>query len=279
MNTTEIITNNQTQTVSDTVSLNINQWVNEARTHSQLIAGYTKEMEHWQKRELESAIICGTNLAKIRQSYGDRGIGFKPFIEKEFANEFSYKTCLRYMKLANRSSEIPSDVSNIRQAYIRLGILQEDYSYPKPESNHSNNSGTNANNKNGLPKDPSTNSGTNYNASNGPSEDKSTKTKPRSSKRTLTDLLPYGDSIFMTYKEDKKNDKDDYEVCEFNLNPEGILSGRLVFKSINYGIVKPAGIEMFIKKLTPYVEWYLRQTSNNVSLFPAPAKTETAVAA
>jgi hypothetical protein len=261
MNTTEIITNNQTQTVGDTVSLDINQWVNEVRTHSQLIAGYTKEMEHWQKRELESAIICGTNLVKIRHSYGDRGIGFKPFIEKEFANEFSYKTCLRYMKLANRSSEIPSDVNNIRQAYIRLGILQEDYSYPKPESNSKNNSGTNGNNSNGAPKE------------------KNNKSKTKFPKRTLNDLLPYGDSIFMTHKFEKKTEDDSHEICEFKLNPEGKLCGRPVVKTDQYSVIKPAGVEFFIKRLMPYVEWYLRQTTNNVSQFPAPAKTETALAA
>ena len=261
MNTTEIITNNQTQTVGDTVSLNINQWVNEVRTHSQLIAGYTKEMEHWQKRELESAIICGTNLAKIRQSYGDRGIGFKPFIEKEFANEFSYKTCLRYMKLANRSSEIPSDVTNIRQAYIRLGILQEDYSYPKPESNRSNNSGTNGN------------------TSNGASKEKSNRSKTKSPKRTLNDLLPSGDSIFMTHKYDKKTEDDSHEIYEFKLNPDGTLWGRPVVKTDKCRLVQPAGVEFFIKRLMPYVEWYLRQTSTNVSQFPVPAKTETALAA
>jgi hypothetical protein len=150
---TDNSTNNLLQlTVSDPVSPTLKEWVNEVKTHSRLIAAYTKEMEHWQKRELESAIICGSNLVKIRMSYGDRGIGFKPFIEKEFENEFSYKTCLRYMKLSNRSSEIPSDVNNIRQAYIRIGILQEDYSYPKPESNSTNNSGTNGKPSNGASK-------------------------------------------------------------------------------------------------------------------------------
>ncbi len=261
MTTDDNIPNRLELTVGDTVSLTINDWVNEAKTHSRLIAGYTKEMEHWQKRELESAIICGSNLVKIRQSYGDRGIGFKPFIEKEFANEFSYKTCLSYMKLSNRSSEIPSDVNNIRQAYIRLGILQEDYSYPKPESNSKNNSGTN------------------YNNNNGASEEKNNKSKTKSPKRTLNDLLPYGDSIFMTHKFEKKSEDDSHEICEFKLNPEGKLCGRPVVKTDQYSIIKPPGVEFFIKRLTPYVEWYLRQTTTNVSQFPPPAKTETALAA
>jgi len=253
MTTDDSIPNRLELTVGDTMSLTINDWVNEAKTHSRLIAGYTKEMEHWQKRELESAIICGSNLVKIRQSYGDRGIGFKPFIEKEFANEFSYKTCLRYMKLANRSSEIPSDVNNIRQAYIRLGILQEDYLYPKPESNSNNNSGAN-----GKP-------------SNGASKDNSTKSKPKSPKRTLNDLLTYGD--------DKNTVDDSHEFCEFKLNPEGQLCGRPVVKTDKYCIIRPAGVEFFLKKLTPYVEWYLRQTATNVSQFPAPSETKTLLAA
>jgi hypothetical protein len=262
MTTDENIPNRLELTVGDTVSLTINDWVNEAKTHCRLIAGYTKEMEHWQKRELESAIICGSNLVKIRMSYGDRGIGFKPFIEKEFENEFSYKTCLRYMKLSNRSSEIPSDVNNIRQAYIRLGILQEDYSYPKPESNNKNNSGTN-----GKPSD-------------GASKDNNTKGKPKSPKRTLNDLLPIGDSIFMTLKNDKKiKDDSSHEICEFKLNPDGALLGRPVVKTGKYSIIKPAGVEFFLKKLTPYVEWYLRQSYANVSKFPAPADTNTLLAA
>ena len=261
MTTDDNIPNRLELTVGDTMSLTINDWVNQAKTHSRLIVGYTKQMEHWQKRELESAIICGSNLVKIRQSYGDRGIGFKPFIEKEFANEFSYKTCLRYMKLANRSSEIPSDVNNIRQAYIRLGILQEDYMYPKPESNSNNNSGTT-----GKP-------------SNGPSKDNSTKSKPKSPKRTLSDLIPYGDSIFITYQPKKQTEHTKYKICEFRLNPEGTLLGRPTVETDNYTVVKPDGVEFFIQKLTPYFEWYLRQTATNVSQFPVPQEPKTLLAA
>ncbi len=261
MTTDDSIPNRLELTVGDTVSLTINEWVNEAKTHSRLIVGYTKEIEHWQKRELESAIICGSNLVKIRQSYGERGIGFKPFIEKEFANEFSYKTCLRYMKLSNRSSEIPSDVNNIRQAYIRLGILQEDYSYPKPESNSNNNSGTN-----GKP-------------SNGASKDKSTKGKPKSAKRTLSDLIPYGDSIFITYQPKKQTEYTKYKICEFRLNPDGTLSGRPTVEIANYTVVQPDGVQFFIQKLSPYFEWYLRQTTANVSQFPAPSDAQALLAA
>lgn len=261
MTTDDSIQNRLELTVSDTMSPTINDWVNEAKTHSRLIAGYTKEMQHWQKRELESAIICGSNLVKIRQSYGDRGIGFKPFIEKEFANEFSYKTCLRYMKLSNRSSEIPSDVNNIRQAYIRLGILQEDYMYPKAESHTNNNSATTSKPSNGEPKS------------------NSTKRKPRSQKRTLNDLLPYNDSIFMTYKSDKKTLDDSHEICEFKLNPEGTLLGRPVVKTDNYSVIKQAGVQFFLERLTPYVKWYLQQTSANVSQFPVPQEIKTSLAA
>ncbi len=261
MTTDDSIPNRLGITVSDTMSPTINDWVNEAKTHSRLIAGYTKEMEHWQKRELDSAIICGSNLVKIRQSYGDRGIGFKPFIEKEFANEFSYKTCLRYMKLANRSSEIPSDVNNIRQAYIRLGILQEDYMYPKPESHTNNNSGTTSKSSNGEPKS------------------NSTKSKPKSPKRTLNDLLTYGDSIFITYQPKKQTEHTKYKICEFRLNPDGTLSGRPTVETDNYTVVQPDGVEFFIQKLTPYFEWYLRQSTANVSQIPIPEETKTLLAA
>lgn len=259
---TDNSTNNLLQlTVSDTVSPTLKEWVNEVKTHSRLIAAYTKEMEHWQKRELESAIICGTNLVKIRMSYGDRGIGFKPFIEKEFANEFSYKTCLRYMKLANRRSDIPSDTSNIRQAYIRLGILQVDYSYPKPESNTNHQSANND-----TPTNP-------------PSQGNLTDSQPRSSKRTLNDLLPLSDSIYMTHTLDNKTDDGSHQIFEFRIDPDGTLSGRPVVITSQYSTVKPAGTKMFIKKLKPYIEWYLQQTCTNVSQFPIPQETNTSLAA
>jgi len=261
MTTDDSIPNRLELTVGDTVSLTINDWVNEVKHQSRLIAEYTKEMEHWQKQELESAIICGTNLVKIRQSYGDRGVGFKPFIEKEFANEFSYKTWLRYMKLANRISEIPSGVNNIRQAYIRLGILQEDYLYPKPESNGTNHSGTTGK------------------TSSGASKKNSTKSKANSKKRSLNDLIPYNDSIFVSYQPKKQTEHTRYKICEFRLNSDGTLTGRPTVETDNYTIVQPDGVQFFIQKLTPYFEWYLRQTSAKVTQFPVPSVTKTLLAA
>jgi len=92
-------------------------------------------------------------------------------------------------------------------------------------------------------------------------------------------LITYGDSIFMTHKDDKNTVDDSHEICEFRLNPEGQLCGRPVVKTDKYCIIRPAGVEFFLKKLTPYVEWYLRQSTANVSQFPVPQETKTSLAA
>ena len=46
MTTDDSIPNRLELTVGDTVSLTINDWVNEVKHQSRLIAEYTKEMEH-----------------------------------------------------------------------------------------------------------------------------------------------------------------------------------------------------------------------------------------
>ena len=138
-----IINETDSNTVSVTVTPEIQPWVEQVRSHYQIISECTKQTEHWQKREFQSSLVCGEYLVKIRGTYGNSGRGFKKFIESEFANEFSYETCLRYMKLHNNRNNIPNDVVTIRKAYISLGIIKEDYLYPTSESVESESGTTN----------------------------------------------------------------------------------------------------------------------------------------
>jgi hypothetical protein len=91
-------------------------------------------MDHWKKREFENALKVGEYLVTLRSTNPDIESRFKKFVETEFVNEFCYKTATRYMTLYSRKSEIPSDISTLRKAYISLGILKEEYQDPKDES-------------------------------------------------------------------------------------------------------------------------------------------------
>ena len=104
MNINKTNENNSNQSVGVTVTPNINKCIKEVHLHYSVIVDADKKMEHWRKKELDAALACGENLVKIRQEYGKKGVGFKTFIATEFANEFSYETCLRYMKLFNGRS-------------------------------------------------------------------------------------------------------------------------------------------------------------------------------
>lgn len=219
----------------DIVSLNIDGWVKEIRNQSQLIAGFNTEMEHWKKRELAAAIVCGENLVNIRKTYGARGDGFKAFVETEFKMEFCYKTAVRYMKLFHGKNELKATVTSLQQAYKVLGIVKEEYAYPKEESNADNQGGSN----------PS------------PSG-KCTKTKPRkgspNQKRVVIKAMPKVDSILIPrYHEETK----ELQLLEFNLDSNGKVVGRELGKSDVYVQLPDNGvrrlrecIERFIGKRT-----------------------------
>lgn len=234
------MTNNQignidtNHTPSVTVTLEVNSWIQEVKHHANLIAGYKKETEHWQKRELESAIVCGDNLIKIRKTFGDIGTGFKQLIIDEFKNQFSYSTALRYMKLHHGRKDITTEITNTRQAYIKLGILRESYQYPDDESNPSGGSGS---------------------ANNGSASTKTTKPRKQATRRTLNDLLPHSQSIYITWK-DETNNSSSHSIYEFSLNDDKVLIGRPVANTVKFSIVKPAGVEWFLNRLKPMVDWH-----------------------
>jgi len=85
-----------------------------------------KELVHWKKRKFESALVIGEYLVPIRILFGKDKGGFRKLVETEFVNEFCYKTAERYMKLFTNQKDLPSDVCNLREAYISLGILKKE---------------------------------------------------------------------------------------------------------------------------------------------------------
>lgn len=234
------------KSVGITVKPEISECINTILTHIAMMSGYNKEAEPWQKRELESAIICGENLVKIRQSYGKVGNGFKKFIIDEFANEFSYVTALRYMKLYNGRSEITDEVTNVRQAYIKLGILKENYSYPDDESNSKGGSGADT---------------------NGSTNGKQAKQRKQTPKGSLNDLLKHSDSIYMTRKDD--NNSSSHDIYEFNLTSDKILIVRRPVQSCKYSNANAEGIRWFLNRLKPIVDWHNEQTGTFIDVTPA----------
>lgn len=111
-----------------------NDIIEKIKTTCLSITECRNNMDHWKKREFENALKVGEYLVTLRSTNPDIESRFKKFVETEFVNEFCYKTATRYMTLYSRKSEIPSDISTLRKAYISLGILKEEYQDPKDES-------------------------------------------------------------------------------------------------------------------------------------------------
>ncbi len=224
----------------DIVSLNIDGWVKEVRNQCQLIAGCNKEMEHWKKRELTAAIVCGENLVNIRKTYSDRGDGFKAFVETEFKMEFCYKTAVRYMKLFHGKSELKDTITSLQQAYKVLGIVKEEYAYPKEEINAKP-----VNNSNPSP------SGNNSNPS--PSG-KTTQTKTQKSSpnqnRVVIKTMPKVDSILIPkYHEETK----ELLLLEFNLDSNGKVAGRELGRGDVYTPLNDNGVRRLQEHLERFI--------------------------
>jgi hypothetical protein len=104
-----------------------------------LIKTFEKNQEHWKIRKFKSVVEIGEHLVTIRKKCNEDKVGFKKLVETEFVNEFCYKTAIRYMFLFNKRSELPSDVCTTRKAFVSLGILKEEYQYPKEETDNTQN--------------------------------------------------------------------------------------------------------------------------------------------
>jgi hypothetical protein len=104
-----------------------------------LIKTFEKNQEHWKIRKFKSVVEIGEHLVTIRKKCNEDKVGFKKLVETEFVNEFCYKTAIRYMFLFNKRSKLPSDVCTTRKAFVSLGILKEEYQYPKEETDNTQN--------------------------------------------------------------------------------------------------------------------------------------------
>lgn len=244
-----IIGGENVQTLGVTMTPNINECIKEVHLHYSVIVDADKKMEHWRKKELDAALACGENLVKIRQEYGKKGVGFKTFIATEFANEFSYETCLRYMKLFNGRSELTADITCIRQAYLHLGILRENYDYPKPPTQDNSN--------------PSNAGGADTNKTD---ETQQKSTRQRSCKKSrqeiLVDLIPHGESIIVTFLDTNSNSSPKHRVMEFQVDSNGEMVARVAGEGNKFNVVTPKAYPLLCNRIKPIVEWYL--THNNI---------------
>jgi len=215
----------------DIVSMRIGKWVSEIKNQSQLIAGINKDIEHWRKRELDVAIICGENLVNIRKIYGKRGDGFKSFVETEFQKEFCYKTATRYMKLFHAKHKLNETVVSLNQAYLFLGIVKDE--------NACANGNSNTDKKNG-------------NQHSSARKNSKSRKRKQSSQRPTNDLssTPRLDSVLIPYY---NCETDLVELFEFNLDSEGNLIGRQIGRSEKFKKVLPSGLQRFHQHIDRYL--------------------------
>ncbi len=216
---------NEEDDYGDIVSMRIKKWVAEIKNQSHLIAGINKDIEHWRKRELAAAILCGEHLVNIRKTYGNRGDGFKSFVESEFQMDFCYKTATRYMKLYNSKDRLKENIASLRQAYIALGIVKEDDANPDKTDDDRHASAQ--------------------------KQSKSGKGK-KSSKRSRVEIDndPKPDSILIP------NYNDSCEMTgllEFNFDSDGDMVGRHVGQSAQFKKLHKKGLDAIYKHLERYV--------------------------
>ena len=190
-----------------------------------------KQLVHWKKRKFDSALEAGENLVTIRMTFGKDKSGFRKLVETEFVNEFSYKTSERYMKLFTNKKDLPSDVCNLRGAYLSLGILKEEYLdiEKKPED---------------VPV-----------------------TNPPVIPSTPTTSIPKVKD-FVSVKKKKLYDHpnsiligrfrlgSDTKLYQLVVNPDGILYGIDVEGDSRMVPTKPALDDIVFERLKPFVEWY-----------------------
>ena len=189
------------------------------------------EMVHWKKRVFNSALVVGEDLVTIRMTFGKDKSGFRKLVETEFSNQFCYKTSERYMKLFTNKKDIPSDVCNLRGAYLSLGILKEEYldSDEKKENTLGNVVPT-------TPQQPK------------PGITKEKNFVPVKKKN----LYDHHDSILLGhYRLNSPNG-----LFQIEVNPDGRLLGVNVEDDSRMGAAKPEFEDIVFEQLKPFVEWY-----------------------
>ena len=195
-----------------------------------------KQLVHWRKQKFDSAIKVGENLVTIRIMFGKDKVGFRKFVETEFGNDFCYKTSERYMKLFTNKKDLPSDVCNLRGAYLSLGILKEEYLdiEKKPEDVPVTNPPV-------IPSTPTTSTPT--------TSIPKVKDFVSVKKKKLYD---HPNSILLGhYRLNSPNG-----LFQLEVNPDGRLLGVNVEDDSRMGGTKPDFEDIVFERLKPFVEWY-----------------------
>jgi hypothetical protein len=164
-------------------------------------------------------------------------VGFKKLVETEFSTEFCYKTAIRYMLLFNKRSELPSDVCTTRKAFVSLGILKEEYQYPKEETPEV---------------DPEFLS--KFNISTPGSTTKQRRPRRRRDSVLLDEFTLYPESLVFTFIDT------DHQTRLIQVFPsqDGKLVGRYVDRGTAVTPLNKDGSRWLYQKLKPFVEWYNR---------------------
>lgn len=240
---------------SVTLTLDVIEWVKEVHHHYSVICQSDKLMEHWRKMELDAALVCGENLVKIRQQYGKQGHGFKAFVAAEFVNKFSYETALRYVKLFNGRSELTPKINSLRKAYIHLGILKQDYAYPKPslevdESTQPNQTAPSNNNDE---------------TRTGSSKNPEPLVSPRRDPQDVLDkLLDSAQGFVIKMPAPTSAESGKQYFIEFMVNHNGDMLGRIPGKGNYFNHLSPEKYSMLCERIKPIVDWYMSNDPNRV---------------
>jgi hypothetical protein len=202
-----------------------------------LIKTFEKNQEHWKIRKFKSVVEIGEHLVTIRKKCNEDKVGFKNLVETEFVNEFCYKTAIRYMFLFNKRSELPSDVCTTRKAFVSLGILKEEYQYPKEETPEV---------------DPEFLS--KFNISTPGSTTKQRRPRRRRDSVLLDEFTLYPESLVFTFIDT------DHQTRLIQVFPsqDGKLVGRYVDRGTAVTPLNKDGSRWLYQKLKPFVEWYNR---------------------
>jgi len=198
-----------------------------------LIKTFEKNQEHWKIRKFKSVVEIGEHLVTIRKKCNEDKVGFKNLVETEFVNEFCYKTAIRYMFLFNKRSELPSDVCTTRKAFVSLGILKEEYQYPKEETDNTQN-----------PVEP--------NSTPQPKPKKSQLRKSQSVSRT--NLFKNPSSLMFTSSVNGHRDR----LFQIVVDSNGKLRGMDVEDPSQQKLDHSDFQETVFNHLKPFVEWYNR---------------------
>ena len=203
-----------------------------------LIKTFEKNQEHWKIRKFKSVVEIGEHLVTIRKKCNEDKVGFKNLVETEFVNEFCYKTAIRYMFLFNKRSELPSDVCTTRKAFVSLGILKEEYQYPKEETDNTPN-----------PVEP--------NSTPQPKPKKSRIRKSQSVSRT--NLFEHPGSLMFTSSINGHRDR----LFQIIVDSNGKLQGMDVEDPSQRSSNLSDFEETVFNHLKPFVEWYNQKDQRN----------------